>query len=356
MANDYITKALDAQFTPLASKIEYLKGVLNDNRASLSQAEQNQLQQQITQQQNAYNEGLQNKKDIYNVMLTAAQSGADNITLQKIQNASSPGEAAALAGSALGAKFKADQAQQEFDNKIKLAQLAIDQHKANSADGGGTYDAAQILAYAQQYASDGKIPTGIPKGSFGVLSQVAKELPKPNGALISNNTGVSPSALSATQTAGYQALSDIVTQTLPQLQELFPKISTGILGGIGGKIYTSQDRQDYLTARQEFLNKLLVARSGATVTPQEYDRYAKMLSGEFNQPLFLGSDGSKKLNSLAKNLNSSLQSNLATNQLSIVGYSTVKLGGQEYKVGQVITNAQGQQGRVNADGTITLIQ
>ena len=97
-ANDYIQKALDAQFTPLASQIDYLKTVLTNNQNSLSTAEQNQLQSQITDKTNAYNAAKDAKTQIYNVLLTASQNGADNVTLQKIQNAATPELAIAAAG------------------------------------------------------------------------------------------------------------------------------------------------------------------------------------------------------------------------------------------------------------------
>lgn len=51
-----------------------------------------------------------------------------------------------------------------------------------------------------------------------------------------------------------------------------------------------------------------------------------------------------------------LRDRLDTNNLAIVGFSKVKLDdGNEYTVGQIITNAQGQKGRVNADGSITIL-
>jgi hypothetical protein len=184
------------------------------------------------------------------------------------------------------------------------------------------------LSYAQQYASTGKLPSPAELKLSGLsvseVTQIAKGLPKPDGALIDNNTGVKPSNLSAAQEAGITAMNEIVTKTMPALKDRFGKIATGLVGGIGGMIWTSQDRQDYDTFRQEFLSKLLVARSGAAVTEQEYARYAKMLPSNFNQLLFLGSDGSKKLNALDTSMKTNLDSTLNTNQVNIVGYSDIK--------------------------------
>jgi hypothetical protein len=124
MANDYIQKALDAEFTPLASKIDYFKTVLANNQATLSTAEQNQIQQQITADQQTYNEGVSNKTEIYNTMLTALKYGADPVTAQKIQNAATPEDALQIAAPFLQdpqAKYELESAR--LDNLLKQAQI-----------------------------------------------------------------------------------------------------------------------------------------------------------------------------------------------------------------------------------------
>ena len=102
-----------------------------------------------------------------------------------------------------------------------------------------------------------------------------------------------------------------------------------------------------------FLSKLLVARSGAAVTEQEYARYAKMLPGTFNQMLFLGSDGLKKLNALEKSMKVNLDNSLNTTQTAIYGYTPVKVGDKEYKVGDII-EINGIQGTILPDGSISV--
>ena len=147
-------------------------------------------------------------------------------------------------------------------------------------------------------------------------------------------------------------MNEIVNKTLPDLRDRFGKINTGLLGGIGGAIFTSQDRQDYNTFRAEFLSKLLVARSGAAVTEQEYARYAELLPTNFNQVFFLGSDGDKKLSSLETSMKTNLDSSLASKQQSIYGYSKVDVGGTQRTVGEVVDIA-GTQYKVLPDGTLT---
>lgn len=213
-----------------------------------------------------------------------------------------------------------------------------------------------IQAFAENYASTGVKPTGLPKNiSLSDVTKAAKELPKQNGAVIDLNTGVKPSKLSADEEKGITATYDIVNNKLPVLLEKFNKINTGVLGAIGGAIYTSQDRQDFATTRGEILNLLLQARSGATVSPQEYERYSNLIPSEWNQAFFLGSDGEKKIKSLQKSLEDTLSSKLTSNGLGIYGYSKVKVGDSEYKIGDIISNGS-QKGRINTDGSITIIQ
>lgn len=245
----------------------------------------------------------------------------------------------------------------KMGDKEALAQLGI------TLDDNSTPTSDEI-GYAQQYASTGQIPTGLTAAgvSFGRIAEIAKDLPKPDGAIVDSNTGVAPSNLSDGQKQGIVAMSEIVQQTLPRMNELWQKAQmtnlggTGIVGGVSSKLIPSQAMTEYLQARDEFLSKLLVARSGAAVTEQEYTRYAALVPSAFNNSLFLGSSGDTKLNGLQTLMSTDLDNKLNSNQLTIYGYSTVDAGGQQYKVGEVITNEYGQKGIVQPDGQITPIQ
>jgi hypothetical protein len=98
-------------------------------------------------------------------------------------------------------------------------------------------DPASVLAYAQQYAATGKIPTGLPKGTFGVVSQAARELPKPEGAIIDMNTGTKPD-ISDPKMDGLAALYDI-TLKAKQLKELDLQRNHGLVSGAFSKVLGS---------------------------------------------------------------------------------------------------------------------
>lgn len=103
-AQQNVQRALELEFKPLEAKIDYLKEFARINAGRLSDKENAQLQYQITQREQAYQEGVQNKKDIYAVMLEAAKNGADTQTLAAIQSAMTPAEAIAAANASLQAK------------------------------------------------------------------------------------------------------------------------------------------------------------------------------------------------------------------------------------------------------------
>jgi hypothetical protein len=224
-----------------------------------------------------------------------------------------------------------------------------------------TQPSDELIAYASEYAANGSVAS-LPKHiNLGQVAELARSLPKPNGAIVSTNTGVMSKALSADASKGITAMNEIVNDTLPFMMQKWEEVQmtnfggTGVVGGIASKIIPSKAMTEYETARQEFLSKLLVARSGATVTPQEYARYAALVPDSFNSPFFLGSSGETKLNTLNQLMGTNFDNYLNSNQLSVYGYSKINLDGQDFTVGEVVTNEYGQSGIVQPDGSIGLI-
>ncbi len=252
--------------------------------------------------------------------------------------------------------------------KLDIAKL----QKEMSGAGGGALDtvqAADLMAYANDTAATGRLPSPAELKAAGLnvgqVASVAKEIPKPVGALVDRNTGIKAAKLGAEQEKGIIALSEIVRTTLPELRRLYPKLYTGALGSLGGAIVSDQDRTDYNTFRSEFLAKLLVARSGATVTPQEYDRYAALIPDSYSiNPIssidpFRTKRGENILGSLDKSMRNSLNNSLNSSGTSIYGYSTVKvkINGKnvEKTVGDTIDIGGGRTGRVLPDGQISTL-
>jgi hypothetical protein len=352
-AKNYADQIVEAKYAGLEAEIEAKKTNLAAlDKYVLTPAQQKLKDSQailLKRQEQEIADKKANEKDIQTLSLSIAKNGAPQSVVAKLSQAKTFNDAVALASPYL--QSAADKA----DLSYKLAQTAKIYNDMRN-DNALTTDPHQTLAYAQQYASTGQIPTGIPKGSFGSIAMYAKELPKPKGTLVDMNTGVKPSKLGAEEEKGISATYDIVNNKLPLLLDKFNKINTGVVGGTLGQVFTSQDRQDFETTRGEILNLLLQARSGATVSPQEYDRYSALIPTTFNQAFFLGSDGEKKIRSLQNSLDATLNSKLKTSGSAIYGYSKVDIGGKEYTVGDIITSPDGRSGRINPDGTVTLIQ
>lgn len=301
-------------------------------------------------------------EDINAIMVEASKFGADPETLNNIKNAKSLGEALKSAGGFMSAEYKQKLAQQDFENKLSLQQLnisranlALSQRRLelDEAEKNGMGDLATLTAYAQQYASTGQIPTGMPKGTFGLVSEIAKDLPKSNGTLVDKNTGIKPTG-NDTKINGLGDLYSTI-ELAKQLKELDTKRPRGITGGLMN-LAGESDSKRYLDLRTQITDLLARARTGAAINANEERLYAGMLPGRYSNPLGLGSNTQSNIDNFINNLSSDLSNKLNTQGWSMYGMSKVKLpDGKDYKVGDIISNGQ-QQARVNPDGSLSLVE
>lgn len=292
------------------------------------------------------NTGLE---DINKLMYEASKNGAPLSVVQKIGQSRSLAQATIAAGAYTGdvldREYKKAQISKIYSD-IAEAKIKNENDKLVNPD--------DIIAYAQQYAADGKIPSGIPKGSFGVISQVAKELPKQKGQIIDSSTGVAPTG-DTTLSNAMASLSSVV-DLAKQLKELDEKRVGGIISGTTGKIFGSKDQSRYLDLRSQIVDLLSRARSGAALTPSEEARYGDMLPGRYSESLGLGVDSKVKIDNFINNITSDLDNKARSKGWSIYGISTVDTPAGIKKVGETVTLPNGVSGRINADGTVTLLQ
>lgn len=100
-AQDYVTKAIDAEFGGIESQLKYQELLLNLNRDKMTAEEKKRadaLQIQLTERSRLLEQEKADKTAVYNVMTSAAQNGADNATLEKIRNSKTQDEAILAAG------------------------------------------------------------------------------------------------------------------------------------------------------------------------------------------------------------------------------------------------------------------
>ena len=250
-------------------------------------------------------------------------------------------------------KLEAEITQMPLDAKLKQAQIANLYSEIGSRNSAIT-DVPGLVAYAQQYAATGQIPTGLPKGTFGAISALAKELPKNPGTLVDKNTGIKPQG-NDTQIAAYGSLYSAI-ELSKQLKELNQNRLGGIIPGTLGKIFGSSNQQKYIDLKNQIVDLLARARSGAALTQSEEERYSNMLPGRFSKPLGLGVNSNVSIDNFTTALSNDLNNKLNVQGYSIYGFSTIKMpDGKDYKVGDIISNGT-QQARVNPDGSLTSIQ
>lgn len=338
-AQDLVDRKIDLEYGDLKDVIGFQQSFLEMNREDLSKAEQNALNLRITENTRKYEEG----KSIGEFAKSVAANGADAATISRVTNAKTMAEAVQAAG-----QFAGD----TLERQIKQAQLAniYSQIAERNAQGTGI-ESSNLLAYAQQYASTGVIPTGLPKGTFGAVAQTAKELPKQNGAVVNATTGIADSKTPATEQADYSRLYNII-KNVQRLKQLDEERIGGIVSGTLGKLFGADKQSEYLATRKAIVDDMQRMQSGAALTPAETSFYEGYLPGRFSEPLGLGQDSAKKISNFETIMTNRLNERLAANGLSIYGYSKVNTPVGEFTVGDVI-EVNGVMGRINPDGSVT---
>lgn len=99
-AQEQVDRAVEQEFGPIKDKIETLRSNLELIRPQLDREQKRRatlLDQKLAERERNIEEQQTERKNIYDVMTTAAENGADASTLNQIQNASSRGEALRLA-------------------------------------------------------------------------------------------------------------------------------------------------------------------------------------------------------------------------------------------------------------------
>lgn len=354
-AQSLVDRAVAAKYDPIkeeiAAKMANLDLIIKSpdytnaekSRAEAQKAIQDKKEKEIKKQE-------ENEKATQAEVLKYAGI-ADSVTLNEMKNAKTPLEVAQIAASKGLQTLETQKSSADLALvKANTAKAYADAQKTISESGGVPgIEPENLIAYAQQYASTGKIPTGIPKGSFGVVAQYAKESPKQEGAVIDVNTGVKPD-ISDAKIDGFASLYDL-TKKLDEAKALYDNLHTGFVSGVWKTILPTEGQQKYDAIISEITDLLARSRTGAAITAYEEEQYLSKLPGKFNKSFFIGKDGDTKIETLKSSLSNKLDTSLRAGGSAIVGFSKVKFGDKEYKVGDII-EINGKRGRILADGSI----
>lgn len=353
IAQDRLNTVFQLKSQDAQNQYNYKSKLIDSVYEFATKQEQERLDEKKIANQQAFQLSSQNRNDANQWAIKALESG-DSELMGEINalDANSPTFQTDLAK--LTARIQIPLEGNTLDDQMKMLQIQKLQKELSGGGGSGINETPEnIIAYAQQYASTGLIPTGLPKGTFGLVSQVAKDLPKVDGTIVDNNTGIKSSKLSSAQADGFASLKDL-TIKIDQAKELFDKIHTGFLSGLWGSAFPSTERQQYNTLRSEIVDLLARARSGAALTVDEVAEYSKKLPSNFNKSFWVGQSGDTLLSGLKSSIDGKLDTGLKSQGLSMYGFSSINIGDKVFKVGDII-DVNGSQGRINPDGTITPI-
>lgn len=351
-AQNIINRKIELTLEPLLTQLDFTKFFYQENKADFTKAEDRAFNLKISELDRQYTETKSLEKYKADVVLNALQNGIQipSYVLGELNRATTQEEVAqVLARNGVSLQ---DPLQRQI-SEANLANIYSQIAERNATAAG--MDVVNLLAYAQQYAATGQIPTGLPKGTFGVVAQTAKELPKPAGAVVDRNTGIKSSATGDALQGAFGTMYSVV-ELAKELKELDKKRVSGIIGGTFGKIFGATDQQRYLDLREQISDLLARARTGAAINTTEEKRYFDLLPSRFSEPFFLGADSQVRIDNFISTVTKDIDNKTRTQGLAVYGLSTVDIGGQKYKIGDIVSNEAGQVGRVNPDGSITIIE
>lgn len=355
LAKATVDRAISAKYDPIEAKINAYKTIIENGYKDLSRADKklaDAKNAQLDLQKQQLEEKKTMEKEMHSLSLTIAKNGAPARVQEIIKNAKDFNEAVIAAAPYLRS------AEDKADLSYKVAQTAkiYADIKNDAMTAGSNVAPENMLPFAQEYASTGKIPLGAPKGSQASIMRYAKELPQAPGSLVSSITGVKNTGLGVAQQEDITRLYNI-TQAVKELKKLDEARIGGLAAGTVGKVFGSNAQGDYLAKRKSIVDDISRMQSGAALTESEVKFYEDYLPGRFSETLGLGRDSYKKIETFEKLMNEKLDNTLKNNQLSVYGYSKVTPPGSdtEYTVGDLV-QVDGRTGRINPDGTITIVE
>ena len=162
-----------------------------------------------------------------------------------------------------------------------------------------------------------------------------------------------PEKLTSSQrlAAGFAQRTTVSGRILSELGDQFIGfLSRGV--GIVPQGLRGEDRQRFDQATEDFINATLRRESGAAIAPSEFVSANSQYIPQVGDKEAVLEQKRKNREVISASLQ--LEAGEAFLQLQdVLAQETVIVLGQEYEVGQIVENEDGQQGRIEADGSIT---
>lgn len=368
-AKSLVDQAITIKYADQQAKIDRVKAFLDLNKEDLSKEEKKQTQilaerQRILDEKKAKEMAaatakIEENKTLDGLIKSLSENGSaspEQITYL-VKNAKTIDDFYSLGGGSLLSKEATKFIEMPDGSTVMVNTRTGDEiRRYGNTPTTETGENQNALTYARQYATDGKLPSLTDLQKLGTspaeITRMAKELPKQPGQIVSTQTGVKDTSIPAAAQDDFTKLYNI-TQNIAKLKELDEKRIGGLAAGALGKVFGSDDQAAYLTARKAIVDDLSRMQSGAALTLDEVAFYEDYLPGRFSEFLGLGQDSMKKIENFETQMNNKLKDRLGTNGLTIYGYSTINLGGKDYKVGDEI-EVNGNRGRVLPGGEVSV--
>jgi len=314
LAQDNVQRALDAEFKPLETQLEYYKFLYTANKDELERADKKQadrLSLILTERERLLNQEKEDKTNKYNLITSAAGAGIPNATLALAQNAKTYDEAYALllpeiSKAAIKSKKAADYLATLQAEKVRLENEKINQDLYGTPGGAGGLATTGTLGSAAQLLAS----------KFGSKFQQEAFLKNAQSLAAGENKGQFADYIFSTAIdtisdtdARKKALSQYkIVNKLTYLEGLMGQyqaaggntnIFSGSIENIRSKLGTVGDPQlrSLATAMLDTLDGLARDRTGAVITPSEERLYDRMLpspykTAELNTAIIDGLRGS----------------------------------------------------------------
>lgn len=246
LAQDYVTKALAAEFDPITAEIDNKKFLLQINSDNFNTEEKRRAEAAsaaLDQQKQALQDQKDAKNQVYSIMLDAAKNGADNVTLSKIQSAATPEAAIAAAGQFTSDPLARQQEAlnlQKTQEDIKLTDANIqkalaDAYKARQGTSSGIAGLSQeaLDQQAQNYLITGKLSAlgnGGAAAKLAILNRAAEMASGPGGVPAAAAKYAAAANAVKTRTDSLTKLlssSSNLEAQFSRLGELADKVNTG---------------------------------------------------------------------------------------------------------------------------------
>lgn len=357
-AKSIADRAVTAKFEQQKLNLDALKFNYQENKDLFTKAEQRQFETMQNDRERKLNQEEANLKQISDLSIQALQDGAPTSIASAMRSAKTVDEAIKIGGQYVGALDRQLKQSQLYTSSLQQSKLLQELNPTETADNGA------LASYGDQFAETGKLPSPSELKDSGLsvtqVTEYAKQSPKQGGVILSANTGVKPSNLSSAQADGIAALYDIKQKTA-QLKALDLERQKGLGSAVIGKLLGSSDQQKYIDLRQEIVDLLSRARTGAALTAAEEKFYAGQLPGRVGQfgvlpggnKGLLGVQTQERIGNFESKIDGTLQTKLNASGAVIQGYSKVSVPSLGTKTVGEVVDIGGTQYRVLPDGSLT---